>query len=380
MSNIFIVNLVGHGTYAMPTTDAALAAATAGLDALIDSIANFNYTRVLAWVQTAAGATANRTLNCVIEQFDYNGEECPDTTETVTMTAAIETTLEGDPQITAIGNQHVHIFEAGVYFLWSRDTSGGYLYPTTTTDDVGVGAGLTGMWFNDGDMVLGAAAMAGTERLRVVGTSYLEDFVGINTVPVAIAAVDLESPTSGGTIYGARVRIDTTANITTLYGFQSRFTINAGDTATVFYNFFAASPTIDGTATNYYGFYVAAAPAGVTGNSFAVRLSDQAAGTLNYGIFQEGADDDNYFAGRLGLNDSTPSFPIDVAGDVNVQGGSVYRFNGVQIAQARRTGWVAPTGVAARNAIGTGVINLQQLAEHVKALIDDSMSHGFIGV
>lgn len=45
----------------------------------------------------------------------------------------------------------------------------------------------------------------------------------------------------------------------------------------------------------------------------------------------------------------------------------------------RQTGWAAATGTATRTTFATGSVTLPQLAERVKALIDDLISHGLIG-
>jgi hypothetical protein len=176
MSNIFITDIIGAGDFAVPIDDAALATATTELDALLGGVANLSYDRVLAWVETNNGASPPRTLNCVVEKFEYSGEECPDSTETQTMTAAIESTLEGDPDITSIGVQQVHIFQAGPYFLWDRYSGPGYVFPSISTDDVIVGglAAPAGKWFDDGDIVLGDDVMSGSERTRVVGNARIE--------------------------------------------------------------------------------------------------------------------------------------------------------------------------------------------------------------
>jgi hypothetical protein len=179
MSNIFITVIVGSGTYAIPTNDTELAAATSGLDTLLGGVANLDYDRVLAWVEDFGGpdgAEGVRSLNCLVEKFTYLTKECPSEAEVDTMTAAIESALEADANITSIGNQQVHLFQAGAYFLWNRDIAGGFLYPTTTSDDVVVGGSGSpnGKWFDDGDLVLGAAAMSGTEKLRVVGDVRVE--------------------------------------------------------------------------------------------------------------------------------------------------------------------------------------------------------------
>ena len=57
-----------------------------------------------------------------------------------------------------------------------------------------------------------------------------------------------------------------------------------------------------------------------------------------------------------------------------------YFVNNVQVIGGRATGWGAPTGTATRAAFNTTTVTLPQLAERVKALIDDLASHGIIGV
>jgi len=59
-------------------------------------------------------------------------------------------------------------------------------------------------------------------------------------------------------------------------------------------------------------------------------------------------------------------------------GRPIYR-NGTQIVNTRRTGWSAPAGTATRTAFDTGTVTTAQLAERVKALIDDLIAHGLIG-
>jgi hypothetical protein len=192
MSNIFITDIVGTNNYAVPTDDTELATATSGLDTILSAVANLTYDRVLAWVEDSGGpggAEGNRTLNCLVEKFTYNTDECPSEAEVDTMIAAIEAALEADADITSVGNQQVHIFQAGAYFLWNRDASGGFLYPNTPTDDVAVGpfASPTGKWFADGDLVLGASAMTSTEKLKIVGDVYVDSGdIGLNLVLLAL--------------------------------------------------------------------------------------------------------------------------------------------------------------------------------------------------
>lgn len=55
------------------------------------------------------------------------------------------------------------------------------------------------------------------------------------------------------------------------------------------------------------------------------------------------------------------------------------RLNGTTVVTTRRTGWVAPTGTATRTTFDTATVTTAQLAERVKGLIDDLVTHGLIG-
>jgi hypothetical protein len=72
------------------------------------------------------------------------------------------------------------------------------------------------------------------------------------------------------------------------------------------------------------------------------------------------------------------------SGEAKVGGGVIdtysnYRIAGTQVVAARRTGWAAATGTATRTTFATGSVTTAQLAERVKALIDDLTTHGLIG-
>jgi len=70
------------------------------------------------------------------------------------------------------------------------------------------------------------------------------------------------------------------------------------------------------------------------------------------------------------------------AGNINVGGiarASSFRVGANQIIGSRITGWVASTGTATRTTFATSTVTLSELAERVKALIDDLTTHGLIG-
>jgi hypothetical protein len=68
---------------------------------------------------------------------------------------------------------------------------------------------------------------------------------------------------------------------------------------------------------------------------------------------------------------------LGVSGDCTLSG--VYRVGASQVVGARRTGWSAPTGTASRAAFDTSGTTVLQLAQRLKALIDDLTTHGLIG-
>jgi hypothetical protein len=58
------------------------------------------------------------------------------------------------------------------------------------------------------------------------------------------------------------------------------------------------------------------------------------------------------------------------------------QITGTQVIGARRTGWTAPTGTATRTGFATSTATLTQVAEALKALIDDlhgTAGHGLVG-
>jgi hypothetical protein len=81
--------------------------------------------------------------------------------------------------------------------------------------------------------------------------------------------------------------------------------------------------------------------------------------------------------GSIGINNSAPAYSLDVGGAINST--AVYRIDGTQVVTNRQTGWGAPTGNATRSAFATSSVTLAELAQRVKALIDDLRDHGLIG-
>jgi hypothetical protein len=63
----------------------------------------------------------------------------------------------------------------------------------------------------------------------------------------------------------------------------------------------------------------------------------------------------------------------------NVDVGGQIRVDGIKVVGNRATGWGTATGLGLRSTFDTGSVTLPQLAQRLKALIDDLIGHGLIG-
>lgn len=80
----------------------------------------------------------------------------------------------------------------------------------------------------------------------------------------------------------------------------------------------------------------------------------------------------------LNVNFTTGDMTLDT-GNLGVSAAGRYQVAGIPVVGARRTGWAAATGIATRTAFDTTTVTTQQLAERMKALLDDLIAHGLIG-
>jgi hypothetical protein len=188
MSNILITSIVGTNDFAIPTDDTTLDTATAELDALLSTVSNLAYNRVLAWVEDSGGpggAEGVRSLNCLVETFTYSSEECPSESEVDTLTAAIESTLEADSDITSIGTQYVVIF-----------TAANSTYTDVTTAVIVVGNSTNGdtsyecdyLDVGDGVQLQAALAAAGSGKDVYIRPGTYDLGAGLATAPLVVPA------------------------------------------------------------------------------------------------------------------------------------------------------------------------------------------------
>lgn len=84
--------------------------------------------------------------------------------------------------------------------------------------------------------------------------------------------------------------------------------------------------------------------------------------------------------GKIKINTTLGTEQLAIAGSVElISATDKLVVAGAGVVGARKAGWTAPTGTATRSAFDTSTATATQLAERLKALIDDLISHGLIG-
>lgn len=111
-----------------------------------------------------------------------------------------------------------------------------------------------------------------------------------------------------------------------------------------------------------------------------VRVGSSAESGGNAGSpFQINAYDDagNFLSTAVTIARGTSE--ITTAGGISLATNKTYKINGTQVVTSRRTGWVAATGTASRATFDTATATTADVAQRLKALIDDLTTHGLIG-
>lgn len=222
-------------------------------------------------------------------------------------------------------------------------------------------------------------------------------------------AANLTGTVAGARLSGAYTSVTQVGTLTTLtiaHGTEADLNFNktgSNASSTYFYNAGSAFGSGFWDATNSRGVWKYELPSGdlvfnrpsrfdsiitatggllVNGGSFAAGriYKDASYGTVI--VSQTGGGGGNDFAllspaGNLIAFVPTGTFNMSFAASVDVA--STIKIGGTQVLTSRRTGWTAATGTATRSTFATSTVTLSVLAEHVKALIDDFITHGAIG-
>ena len=85
-------------------------------------------------------------------------------------------------------------------------------------------------------------------------------------------------------------------------------------------------------------------------------------------------------SGNFLINNTSGTERLSVTGNIQLTNtADSYRVGTNNVVGSRKTGWGPPTGTATRTTFDTATVAVADLAQRVKALIDDLTSHGLIG-
>ncbi len=187
------------------------------------------------------------------------------------------------------------------------------------------------------------AEKVGTESGTALGGAYLlGDVSGSGNLTTGMGAYAFARHNGTGTVSNLRginshASNNSTGSVTNMTGvFGQASNSNAGATTTNAYGGYFRSNQASGTITNSYGVYIA-----------------NGSGTNQWGLYQAGTDDTNYFAGDVGIGDTTPETKLDINGTLKIGNGAevcnasspagMIRYNAgsVEFCDGTATGWQA---------------------------------------
>ncbi len=263
-------------------------------------------------------------------------------------------------ELRAVGSNRISISATSTAFSSTTVSTS-----TTTGAIVAASLGVTGAIFagtvsaNSYNLIPIGRGGGSLSTNTVTGISALRD----NTTGGFLSAFgvnSLQSNTTGGSssAFGTgALQSNTTGNYSTAVGVSAL----QGNT----------------TGSNLAGFgvgagrYIADGITGLTVSNNSCFFGVNTKGTQN-------ATNENVF----GYNATGNGSNTVTIGDFNITNNffrGALSLNATQVVSTRRTGWTAPTGTPTRTTFVTSTVTLTGLAERVKALIDDLITHGLIG-
>ncbi len=105
-------------------------------------------------------------------------------------------------------------------------------------------------------------------------------------------------------------------------------------------------------------------------------------GTGNGTVSQVSISVSGNLSGSVATATTTPNVTLALSanpGFTTVDATTSYKIGGTKVIGARVTGWTAASGTATRSTFDTATVTLPELAQRVKAFLDDLIAHGLIG-
>ena len=175
--------------------------------------------------------------------------------------------------------------------------------------------------FADGNVTIGApynqgrfasfSVADGSRAIYARHDATIEANTSQNDYGIIADALDYTQPgvTNSGSIVGAHLHAWHSGAGTVANAFGGRFTVAN-----------ASGQQQPGTITRAYGAHLyIVANGGTIGTGYGVYVEDVQANT-GYGIYQNGANDSNYFAGNVGIRTAPTARALEVAGDAHFSG------------------------------------------------------------
>lgn len=250
-----------------------------------------------------------------------------------------------------------------------------------TTDASTAGGGICGIWIRGavtGTKSSATDALLSTASILIAGqNNSLADGVYLNTM-------EFQNVDNGFDVscVGMMMRMNRTNNTGAKNAFWNAF--RAANEGSV-----ASDVVMHVSGSWFYGLDFTGATIDTNGAAIALKADQRMSFNATAGT---------YFAGFRGNStiryssaaskiiievDGTDAAQFDTNGSIYLPSGGSMLINGQQVVFGRRTGWTAPTGTSTRTGFATSTVTLQQLAEHVKALLEDlgsTSGHGLINV
>lgn len=212
---------------------------------------------------------------------------------------------------TVVPTARFHVLQANAVDAFRVDDIAGDTTPfvINSTGNVGIGTFLpTSRFVIDNNYVQfdsnGKMKLArNTSTSAAIGQIDFSNSNGFSSGSTVYGIIGEVSNSSTGNVigYNTTSASSATGTVNELRGVSSGLrTIAAGTSVTSGFDFYAATPTITaGTITTQYGLYIAdQEPNGVT---------------TGYGVYQVTSDNDNYFAGNVGIGTSIPTSLLHIA-------------------------------------------------------------------